>query len=85
MAAAAFGETRIPAFLGYQPRTHVLICSLLKSLRDGECGLVAAAPGIISASPYGGAHAFPPAFAIQQTAGQHSSQALASLWSLTSV
>lgn len=26
-----------------------------------------AAPGIISASPYGGAHAFPPAFAIQQT------------------
>eukprot|EP00066_Takifugu_rubripes_P001311 XP_003962422.2 PREDICTED: polypyrimidine tract-binding protein 1 [Takifugu rubripes] len=28
-----------------------------------------AAPGIISASPYGGAHAFPPAFAIQQTAG----------------
>ncbi|XP_073339041.1 polypyrimidine tract-binding protein 1a isoform X1 [Pagrus major] len=29
-----------------------------------------AAPGIISASPYGGAHAFPPAFAIQQTAGQ---------------
>ncbi|XP_051941510.1 polypyrimidine tract-binding protein 1a isoform X6 [Hippocampus zosterae] len=25
-----------------------------------------AAPGIISASPYGGAHAFPPAFAIQQ-------------------
>uniref|UniRef100_A0A3Q3EXH1 Polypyrimidine tract-binding protein 1 n=3 Tax=Labrus bergylta TaxID=56723 RepID=A0A3Q3EXH1_9LABR len=28
-----------------------------------------AAPGIISASPYGGAHAFPPTFAIQQTAG----------------
>ncbi|XP_054652755.1 polypyrimidine tract-binding protein 1-like isoform X1 [Dunckerocampus dactyliophorus] len=28
-----------------------------------------AAPGIISASPYGGAHAFPPAFAIQQAAG----------------
>nr|XP_057912116.1 polypyrimidine tract-binding protein 1a isoform X2 [Doryrhamphus excisus] len=27
------------------------------------------APGIISASPYGGAHAFPPAFAIQQAAG----------------
>ncbi|XP_068608550.1 polypyrimidine tract-binding protein 1a isoform X2 [Brachionichthys hirsutus] len=26
-----------------------------------------AAPGLISASPYGGAHAFPPAFAIQQT------------------
>ncbi|KAE8290163.1 Polypyrimidine tract-binding protein 1 [Larimichthys crocea] len=26
-----------------------------------------AAPGIISASPYGGAHAFPPTFAIQQT------------------
>uniref|UniRef100_A0A674MJY9 Polypyrimidine tract binding protein 1a n=1 Tax=Takifugu rubripes TaxID=31033 RepID=A0A674MJY9_TAKRU len=32
-----------------------------------------AAPGIISASPYGGAHAFPPAFAIQQTAGQTNS------------
>lgn len=29
--------------------------------------LVPAAPGIISASPYGGAHAFPPTFAIQQT------------------
>ncbi|KAM3594658.1 uncharacterized protein V6R79_011706 [Siganus canaliculatus] len=29
----------------------------------------AAAPGIISASPYGGAHAFPPTFAISQTAG----------------
>uniref|UniRef100_A0A669E8S2 Polypyrimidine tract binding protein 1a n=1 Tax=Oreochromis niloticus TaxID=8128 RepID=A0A669E8S2_ORENI len=29
-----------------------------------------AAPGIISASPYGGAHAFPPTFAIQQ-AGQY--------------
>ncbi|XP_078145457.1 polypyrimidine tract-binding protein 1a isoform X3 [Centroberyx gerrardi] len=28
-----------------------------------------AAPGIISASPYGGAHAFPPTFAIQQAAG----------------
>ncbi|XP_052466092.1 polypyrimidine tract-binding protein 1-like isoform X3 [Carassius gibelio] len=28
-----------------------------------------AAPGIISATPYGGAHAFPPAFAIQQAAG----------------
>ncbi|XP_061600185.1 polypyrimidine tract-binding protein 1a [Cololabis saira] len=28
-----------------------------------------AAPGIISASPYGGAHAFPPAFTIQQAAG----------------
>ncbi|XP_041827400.1 polypyrimidine tract-binding protein 1a isoform X2 [Melanotaenia boesemani] len=28
-----------------------------------------ASPGIISASPYGGAHAFPPAFAIQQAAG----------------
>ncbi|KAK7904449.1 hypothetical protein WMY93_017056 [Mugilogobius chulae] len=27
------------------------------------------APGLISASPYGGAHAFPPAFAIQQAAG----------------
>ncbi|XP_055361696.1 polypyrimidine tract-binding protein 1a isoform X2 [Betta splendens] len=27
------------------------------------------APGIISASPYGGAHAFPPTFAIQQAAG----------------
>uniref|UniRef100_A0AAV2JDD6 Polypyrimidine tract-binding protein 1 n=1 Tax=Knipowitschia caucasica TaxID=637954 RepID=A0AAV2JDD6_KNICA len=26
-------------------------------------------PGLISASPYGGAHAFPPAFAIQQAAG----------------
>ncbi|XP_075879263.1 polypyrimidine tract-binding protein 1-like [Nelusetta ayraudi] len=30
-------------------------------------GEVAAAPGIISASPYGAAHAFPPTFAIQQT------------------
>ncbi|XP_040056405.1 polypyrimidine tract-binding protein 1a isoform X2 [Gasterosteus aculeatus] len=30
-----------------------------------------AAPGLISASPYGGAHAFPPAFAIQQASGQH--------------
>uniref|UniRef100_A0AAQ5ZK14 Polypyrimidine tract binding protein 1a n=1 Tax=Amphiprion ocellaris TaxID=80972 RepID=A0AAQ5ZK14_AMPOC len=30
-----------------------------------------AAPGIISASPYGGAHAFPPTFAIQQAAGQY--------------
>lgn len=29
-----------------------------------------AAPGIISASPYAGAHGFPPAFAIQQAAGQ---------------
>uniref|UniRef100_A0A671NGV8 Polypyrimidine tract-binding protein 1 n=1 Tax=Sinocyclocheilus anshuiensis TaxID=1608454 RepID=A0A671NGV8_9TELE len=28
-----------------------------------------AAPGIISAAPYAGAHAFPPAFAIQQAAG----------------
>uniref|UniRef100_A0A9R1SF20 Polypyrimidine tract-binding protein 1 n=2 Tax=Cyprinus carpio TaxID=7962 RepID=A0A9R1SF20_CYPCA len=28
-----------------------------------------ATPGIISASPYAGAHAFPPAFAIQQAAG----------------
>uniref|UniRef100_A0AAY4ES81 Polypyrimidine tract-binding protein 1 n=1 Tax=Denticeps clupeoides TaxID=299321 RepID=A0AAY4ES81_9TELE len=28
-----------------------------------------AAPGIISASPFAGAHAFPPAFAIQQAAG----------------
>ncbi|XP_037652577.1 polypyrimidine tract-binding protein 1a isoform X2 [Sebastes umbrosus] len=28
-----------------------------------------AAPGLISASPYGGAHAFPPAFAIQQAQG----------------
>ncbi|XP_037342402.1 polypyrimidine tract-binding protein 1 isoform X5 [Pungitius pungitius] len=28
-----------------------------------------AAPGLISASPYGGAHAFPPAFAIQQASG----------------
>ncbi|XP_059394243.1 polypyrimidine tract-binding protein 1-like [Carassius carassius] len=28
-----------------------------------------ASPGIISASPYAGAHAFPPAFAIQQAAG----------------
>uniref|UniRef100_A0A667XE27 Polypyrimidine tract binding protein 1a n=1 Tax=Myripristis murdjan TaxID=586833 RepID=A0A667XE27_9TELE len=28
-----------------------------------------AAPGIISPSPYGGAHAFPPTFAIQQAAG----------------
>ncbi|XP_072314303.1 polypyrimidine tract-binding protein 1a isoform X2 [Eucyclogobius newberryi] len=27
------------------------------------------APGLISASPYGGAHAFPPAFAIQQAGG----------------
>lgn len=79
MAAAAFGETCIPAFLGYQPRTLVLICSLLKSVHDGERCLVAAAPGIISASPYGGAHAFPPAFAIQQTAGQHTSHTLAFL------
>ncbi|XP_070775955.1 polypyrimidine tract-binding protein 1a isoform X1 [Enoplosus armatus] len=31
-----------------------------------------AAPGLISASPYGGAHAFPPTFAIQQTAGYNS-------------
>lgn len=29
----------------------------------------AAAPGIISASPYAGAHGFPPTFAIQQAAG----------------
>ncbi|KAM4542415.1 polypyrimidine tract-binding protein 1a isoform 2-T2 [Odontesthes bonariensis] len=29
------------------------------------------APGIISASPYGGAHAFPPTFAIQQAAGRY--------------
>ncbi|XP_031165575.1 polypyrimidine tract-binding protein 1a isoform X2 [Sander lucioperca] len=28
-----------------------------------------AAPGLISASPYGGAHAFPPTFAIQQASG----------------
>lgn len=31
---------------------------------------LSAAPGIISASPYGGAHAFPPTFAIQQAAGE---------------
>uniref|UniRef100_A0A8C9ZPC3 Polypyrimidine tract binding protein 1a n=1 Tax=Sander lucioperca TaxID=283035 RepID=A0A8C9ZPC3_SANLU len=30
-----------------------------------------AAPGLISASPYGGAHAFPPTFAIQQASGQY--------------
>ncbi|XP_068194389.1 polypyrimidine tract-binding protein 1a [Antennarius striatus] len=30
-----------------------------------------AAPGIISASPYAGAHAFPPTFAIQQAAGPY--------------
>uniref|UniRef100_A0A8C6WQ68 Polypyrimidine tract-binding protein 1 n=1 Tax=Neogobius melanostomus TaxID=47308 RepID=A0A8C6WQ68_9GOBI len=29
------------------------------------------APGLISASPYGGAHAFPPTFALQQAAGMH--------------
>lgn len=68
-----------PTFL-YQPRALVFICSLLKSVHDGECRLVAAAPGIISASPYGGAHAFPPAFAIQQTAGQQTSDTLASSW-----
>lgn len=28
------------------------------------------APGIISANPYAGAHAFPPAFAIQQATGE---------------
>ncbi len=59
--------------------TLIIIASICIALHDGQvCVLIfvcflldPAAPGIISASPYGGAHAFPPAFAIQQTAGQY--------------
>ncbi|XP_037342399.1 polypyrimidine tract-binding protein 1 isoform X2 [Pungitius pungitius] len=41
------------------------------SLDHQTMAAAAFAPGLISASPYGGAHAFPPAFAIQQASGQH--------------
>ncbi len=34
---------------------------------------LSAAPGLISASPYAGAHGFPPTFAFQQAAGHSQS------------
>lgn len=43
-----------------------------------------ATPGIISASPFAGAHAFPPAFTIQQAAGLLS-QASLQLFALLTV
>lgn len=67
MAAAAFGRTH--ANVPYQLKTPAPLTPNV---------VVPAAPGIISASPYGGAHAFPPAFAIQQTAGQQTNSILAS-------
>lgn len=45
-----------------------------------------ATPGIISAGPFAGAHAFPPAFTIQQAAGLLMSQAsLLQLFALLTV
>lgn len=43
---------------------------LKPSYNDETSSLYQAAPGLISASPFGGAHAFSPAFTIQQAAGQ---------------
>lgn len=69
MAAAAFGRTHASV-------PYYQLKNFFPHLTANV--VVPAAPGIISASPYGGAHAFPPAFAIQQTAGQQTNSILAS-------
>lgn len=72
MAAAAFGKNVVHSFfeLEFAGFTSLSFFYIKKKKILLLYLVVIAAPGIISASPYGGAHAFPPTFAIQQ-AGQY--------------